>query len=184
MIFGEEHFGMINLATGALFTVFAVFALAFPSHLANGLKAFPRHRVLGLLLTAIALVWSALFVDQMSLGELSKYKWLLYVITPVSFYMIVQYLDDLLASRALGGLLMLYPTMMVDSARWIPSPSRYVLIVTGYVMVIIGIWLVLSPFKFRIWAEALNARPALRLFSGFTAAALAAALFVIGFSHR
>lgn len=184
MILGEEHFGIINLATGTLFAAFAVLALFFPSHLANGMKAFPRHRVVGLLLTAIALVWSAMFVDQMSLGELSKYKWLLYGIAPVSFYLIVQYLDDLLASRALGGLMMLYPTMMVDSARWIPSPTRYVLIVTGYVMVIIGIWLVLSPFKFRIWAEALNAKPSLRVFSGLTAATLAAAFFVIGFAHR
>lgn len=184
MTFGEEHFGIINLVTGVLFAVYAFLALVCPTLLANGLKAFPRHRAAGLLLTAIALVWSAMFVEQMSLGNLSKYKWLLYVITPVSFYLIIQYLDDLLASRALGGLLMLFPTMMVDSAKWIPSLSRYVLIITGYVMVILGIWLVLSPFKFRIWSEALTAKPAVRIVTGVMAAVLAAAFFAIGFTHR
>ena len=183
MTFGEDHFGSINLFIGALFATYAVFALALPTQLNRGMKAFPRHRPTGLLLTAIALVWSAMFVDQMSLGELGKYKWLLYIITPVSYYLIIQYLDDLLASRALGGMLMLLPTMMVDSARWIPSPSRYVLIITGYVMVIIGIWLVLSPFKFRIWAEAMAAHPRRRVLSGVIAAAVAVACIVIGLAH-
>lgn len=183
MTFGEQDFGWVNIATGALFVAYAFFALARANLLARGFKAFPRNRFFGFALTAIGLVWSALYIDQMSLGELGKYKWLLYILTPLSFYFIVQYLDDLLASRALGGILMLYPTIMVDSARWIPSSSRYVLIITAYVMVVLGIWLVLSPFKFRIWTDALTARPVLRAASGIFAAVLGCAMVFIGIRH-
>ncbi len=179
-MFGEQDFGWVNIATGAALIVYAVFALFLPARLAVGFKAFPRNRVLGMLLTAIGLIWSALYIDRMSLGDLGKYKWLLYVLTPLSFYMIVQYLDDLLAARALGGILMLYPTMLVDSARWIDSPARYVAIVTAYLMVILGIWLILSPFKFRIWTDVVATHPVLRLFSGLITGASGVAMVAIG----
>lgn len=179
----EQDYAWLNLLTGALFAVYAVFALFRPRTLAAAEKAFPRHRALGLILTAIALVWSAVFVNDMNLGGFSKYKNLLYIITPVTYYLIVQYLDDLLAARALGGLLMLYPVLLVDAARWITTPDRFVLVITAYAFVCIGIWLTLSPFKFRIWSESVAARPPLRLATGLLTAAVAAAMLAIGLTH-
>lgn len=179
----EQDYGWVSLLTGGLLAAYALCSLFRPGTLAAAEKAFPRHRALGLILTAIALVWSAVFVNDMNLGGFSKYKNLLYIITPVTYYLIVQYLDDLLAARALGGLLMLYPVIMVDAARWITTPDRFVLVITAYAFVITGIWLTLSPFKFRIWSGFVAERPALRLAIGLVTAVVAAAMIAIGFTH-
>ena len=152
MIISEEHLSGISFLLGGVFALLSFLILTRASQVRRAFDAFPRHRTIGLLLTAVALLWSAYLVDQMTLGDLSRFKWLLYIITPLSFYLIMQFLDELLAARAFGGRLMLVPTLMVDAARWHPSSWRLVVIVLAYAMVIAGIWLVLCPFKFRIWA--------------------------------
>jgi hypothetical protein len=181
---GEQQFSGICLATGLFFAGIAFMLLASPELFSRGLKAFPRNRFFGVLLAAIGLLWSAIYIDRMTLGELGKYKWLLYFLTPLSLFLIIQYLDELLAARSLGGILMLYPTLMVDSAKWHPSSLRYIVLVLAYIMVVLGIWLVLSPFKFRIWSEWIMANRVRCFVSGAVAAALGIALFYTGFMTR
>lgn len=180
----EQQFSSVSIATGLFFAGLAFMMLARPESLTRFFKAFPRNRWWGILLTAIGLLWSAVYIDQMTLGELSKYKWLLYILTPLSLYLIIHYLDELLAARALGGILMLYPTIMVNSAKWHPSSLRYIVLVLAYVMVAAGIWLILSPFKFRIWTDGLMAGKSRSFVSGLITAVLAAALLYTGFVNR
>jgi hypothetical protein len=180
---GEQHFSSVNIATGILLAVVAFMLLIRPESFARSLKAFPRSRMWGILLAAVALLWSAYYIDQMTLGGLSRYKWLLYILTPLSLFFVVQYLDELLASRALGGILMLYPTVMVESAKWHPSSLRYILLVLAYIFVALGIWLILSPFKFRIWTDAIMAENGRQKVAGVVTAVLAAALLYTGIIH-
>lgn len=165
MIFGPEHLSIISFIASAMCGVVGLALFIAPERCAGQLKAFPRSKTIGMALTAISLLWSATLINQMTLGELSKYKNLLYVLTPLSFYLIIKYLEELLAARAFGGLLMLLPTMMIDAARWHPSPSRLVVVTLGYIMVILGIWLVLSPFKFRVWTNWIMQAPVRRSFT-------------------
>jgi hypothetical protein len=89
----------------------------------------------------------------MNLGFLEKYKPLLLVIAPVAFVLIALFMDELLAPRALGGLLLLIPAPILINARWHDSAWRYFAIVSAYLMVIKGMYLVLSPYLFRKWCE-------------------------------
>lgn len=176
----EHHMTYVVMATAVIAAVLSISLLAFPLATERALARFPRNRSSGSLLAAIALIWSSLLVNNMTLGELGQYKWLLFVLAPIAFFLVTRYLDELLASRALGGLMMLYPTLLVDSARWHSSAWRYVPVVLAYVMVIAGIWLVLSPYKFRIWVTAAVGSPPRRRTCGLFFASLALALLAAG----
>jgi hypothetical protein len=163
MNIGDEHTGMISLATAGLIGAASLLLALRGEATARWISQFPRNRFWGIVLSAIGLIWSAMLINNMTLGGLSQYKWLLYILTPLAFYLIIQYLDELLAPRALGGILMLYPTVMVEAARWHDSSWRLVVVGLAYVMVTFGAWLMLCPFKFRVWGSALASTPSRRM---------------------
>ena len=113
------------------------------------LEAFPRHRFIGALLTCAALSWATVLLMRTHLGFFEKYKPLLLLIAPLICILIVFFVDELLSPRALGGLLLLIPAPILESARWHDSAWRYFAIVSAYIMVIKGISLILSPYLFR-----------------------------------
>ena len=111
-------------------------------------------------MTAVDLAWSAWLVMHMSLGPFDRYKPALYVVGPVLFFLVVFLMDELLAARALGGLLILIPSPLLDVARWHESEFRLVVTVFAYALVIAGIVLVLCPYMFRkatVWMTRSNA---------------------------
>ncbi len=131
------------------------------------LKAFPRHRLTGAVLACAALVWATILLMKMNMGALEKYEPLLLVLAPLVFVLVVFFVDELLAPRALGGLLLLIPAPVLAAARWHESPWRYFAIVSAYLMVIKGISLVLSPYLFRRWCSLCVSSPEkTRLFGG------------------
>ena len=184
MIAGEQHLSFISFVLAAAHGCLAFLCLARSGSLSRACEKFTRNKTAGIILTAIALLWSALLINQMTLGELSRYKSFLYLLTPLSFFLIITYLVELLASRALGGLLMLIPTLMTDSARWHPSPARLVVVTLAYGMIVLGIWLVLSPYKFRIWTSWLLATPARRVSAGAVFGVIALLLVITGVVTR
>ncbi|HMP89328.1 MAG TPA: hypothetical protein PJ991_03955 [Kiritimatiellia bacterium] len=184
MTFGIQHLSNINIALGVLTGMLSLIVFTLPNQLRTTLSTFPRNKFAGLILTAIGLLWAAFLVDQMTLGDLSRFKWILYIITPISFYLIIQYLDELLAARAFAGIIMLVPTIMVDAARWHPSAWRYVTLVFAYILVVIGIWLILCPYKFRIWSSWWMDSESRRNVGGFIAAAVTVSFFIAAVMTR
>ncbi len=139
----------IAIALGCFIIVMnlpAVFAPAFFRRMATG---FSRNMPAAWILTAIAVMWVSWIVFHASLGRFEPLKPLLYVAAPVSFFAMVFFMDELLAPRALGGLLLLLANPVMNSARWLETPWRLVMIVIAYVWVIAGITFVLSPFRLR-----------------------------------
>ena len=95
------------------------------------------------------LVWSAWLVMHMPLGPFDRYKPFLYVVAPVLFFLIVHFMDELLAARALGGLLLLVASPLLDAARPHESEFRLVVAALAYILAIKGMALVLCPYLFR-----------------------------------
>jgi len=117
-------------------------------------SAFPRNDWAARLLIALALVWTASIVLNAPLGRFEHLKPALYVVTPLAFFLIVYFMDELLAPRALGGLLLLGGNPILNAIRWYETPWRLVVTVTVYLAVMAGIVLVLSPYRFRQWTSA------------------------------
>jgi len=142
---------------GGVIALIFVPALLAPGFFRRAVMAFPRHTMAGWLLTAAALVWVTLIVLNAPLGRFEYLKPFLYGVAPAAFLITVFLVDELLAPRALGGLFLLAANPVLNIARWHDSPWRLVVTVLVYLMVIAGMILVLSPFRFRqfmgLWAH-------------------------------
>lgn len=136
---------------GGLTTLYGLIGLAAPGLSRKALAAFPRSAPAAWVLTAIDLACVSYIVFNASLGRFDSWKPALYVVAPFCFFLLIQYLDDLLAPRALGGLLLLAPNPILAAARWHPSDWRLVMVVLAYVAIVKGMLLILSPYRFRRW---------------------------------
>lgn len=143
----------IGLVLGAVIGMVSACFIFLPGKSRSALGALPRHRFSGAVLACGALSWCAVLMMRMNLGFLEKYKPLILIIAPVVFVLTVFFVDELLAPRALGGLLLLVPAPILLAARWHESSWRYFALISAYIMVIKGIALVLSPYLLRQWAE-------------------------------
>ena len=133
---------------GALAPVYTLLVLA-PARMREWLVAFPRNKWAGRILALGGLIWTEYLFLTIPLGQFERARPGLCIMVPVALVLIVKFMDDLLAPRALGGLLLLIPAPLLSVARWHESPWRLVIVVVAYVMVIKGIVLVLSPYMFR-----------------------------------
>jgi hypothetical protein len=108
-------------------------------------------------ITGISLAWCAWIVLHAHLGRFDTYKPAVYILAPILFYLLVAYLDELLAARSLGGLLLLAANPMLYASRlWDgQSPLRLVIPLLAYAIILVGIILVMSPYRFRHWIETL-----------------------------
>ena len=129
--------------------MFSLFLAVLPGKALAFLQKFPRNRTAGIILTTICILWSGWLLYQMPMGRFDELKPLLVILVPIAIVIIVTQISELLAVRALGGLLLLLPAPLLDTARWHPSPARLVIVVCAYIMVVKGIVLLLSPFRFR-----------------------------------
>jgi len=140
---------IVTCVLGSGIVVLNLPAVLAPSKYRKGIIAFPRSRWAAWILTAVALTWTASIVLHAPLGRFEHFKPAVYVVAPVGFLLISALLDELLAARALGGLLLLLGNPLLNIARWHESPLRLVLTVLVYLWVVFGIMLVLSPYRFR-----------------------------------
>ncbi len=143
----------VSLTVGLLILLVGLPGALAPSKWAAALRAFPRHAPSAWALTAVDMLWVSMIVLHASLGSYNGWKPAIYVLAPISFFLLTRYLDELLAPRALGGLLLLMPDPMLDAARWQPSNWHFVITVLAYIFAIAGMLLVLGPYRFRLWTS-------------------------------
>ncbi|MDZ4198999.1 MAG: hypothetical protein U1E27_06915 [Kiritimatiellia bacterium] len=140
---------MITFLVSGLFGAPGAFALLAPESARRAAAAFPRHRGAGWILSAVALTIVTAVVLGASLGRFDVVKPYLYVAAPVALVLICWLLGELLAARALGGLLLLAGNPMLVAARWEETPWRLAVVVAAYAAVLAGMVLVVGPHWFR-----------------------------------
>ncbi len=139
----------ISLITGVVFMLLHLPCLISPKLSRQFLFSFSRNKPLGWILTAVSIVWAAYLLNQVPLGKFDIAKDYLMILTPVAIGLIVFFMDELLAARALGGLFILIPAPMLVAARTSDSTLRLIIVLIAYSIVIIGIIFVLNPYKLR-----------------------------------
>lgn len=160
---------------GVLFAWFGWLAVA-PAGAAAAMLRLPRHRAAGIVLASAALAWSGWMLYCMPMESLERFKPWLFSLTPAAIVLVSLYMDDLLAPRALGGLLSLAPVLLLDAARFHPSPWSLLVKVIAYIMVVKGMALLLSPYLFRRMALFLAASPGRTRIAGCCGLGVAALL--------
>lgn len=137
----------VGLIAGALLAVFSFLAIILPAH--EFLARFPRSRVAGAILLTIDLIWSFWLLATMEMGEFSNFRRPLLIILPVGFVLVLRFVDEFLAVRALGILCLLAAEPLLDAAFLRPETSRLLVTVLAYLMIVAGLFWVTMPYLLR-----------------------------------
>jgi hypothetical protein len=153
----------LSLALGALIAAVQLFALAKPKQFAEGLRAFPRSATWGYVLMLGSAAVFLMFLRNETLADFERLKPALMVVFAAASVGICVYVRDFLAVRGLALAAMILAKVMVDVSRPHLAESRWVLVIPvwAYLLVAVGMWLTVSPWRLRdmiVWATANEGR--------------------------
>jgi hypothetical protein len=97
----------------------------------------------------------------MEMGEFSSFRRPLLIALPILYLLVLRFVDEFLAVRALGIFCLLAAEPLVDAAFFRYEPSRLVLTVFAYLLVVAGLFWVAMPYLLRDqidWSARSNAR--------------------------
>lgn len=137
------------LAVGLLLIAGHAFALLQPKATRDFLQKLPRSRVVGTVLLVIVAVWAWLLVANIDLGEFSNWRPKLKIFVPVAAVLTWLYVEEFLAARCLGMLVLLAAEPLLESAFLRPEMSRLFLVTLVYVWVSFALFWIGMPYTLR-----------------------------------
>jgi hypothetical protein len=141
--------GFVGIVVGLALIASHVFALRAPDTVRPFLKTFPRSRVAGTILLAIAAIWSFWLVSTMDLGEFARLRTVLVIAVPVGAVLTWMFVDEFLAVRSLGILALLAAGPVLEAAFLRPETTRLFIVSLAYLWIFAGLFLVGMPFLLR-----------------------------------
>ncbi len=135
--------------------------LVKPSLVQDWLKRFPRSGVAGVVLLTITLVWSFWLLATMEMGEFSSFRKPLLILLPIGYVLVLRFVEEFLAVRALGILCLLAAEPLLEAAFFRYETSRLFLTVLAYLMILAGLFWVTMPYLLRDqidWSARTNVR--------------------------
>jgi hypothetical protein len=136
-----------GLMAGALLVILSLLAFFFPAQ--SSLLRFPRSRIAGAVLLTIDAVWSFWLLATMEMGEFSSFRRPLLILLPIGFVLVLIFVEEFLAVRALGVLCLLAAEPLLDAAFLRPETSRLLVTVLAYLMIVAGLFWVTMPYLLR-----------------------------------
>lgn len=138
-----------GLVAGLLLVISHAAALIQPGLARSLATSFPRSRAAGTTLIAIAAVWSFLLVSRIDLGEFSPLRNIMLIGIVAGSILAWLYLEEFLAVRALGMILLLAAEPLLESAFLRTEPDRILLTLLGVAWAVAGLFLVGMPYLLR-----------------------------------
>ncbi len=151
----------LGLALGLGLMVAHAVALLKAPQVTAWLKKFPRNRTIGSVLLTIDLVWALILITSMDLGEFHTMRKLVQIIIPLAYLGMIYYVEEFLAARALGILLLLAACPVLDAAFLKLPVTRLLIPTLAYVWIILGLFWVGMPYLMRdhiAWASQTTGR--------------------------
>src|SRR3989440_9554190 len=144
----------LSLQTGGLIAGIALIALSLPglvtpARVQNWLKRFPRSSIAGIVLLSVALVWSFWLLATMEMGEFSSFRRPLMIVLPIGYVLVLRFVEEFLAVRALGILCLLAAEPLLEAAFFRYETSRLFVTVFAYLLIVAGLFWVTMPYLFR-----------------------------------
>jgi len=151
----------VGIITGVALLLLSLPGLVKPGPVQDWLKRFPRSGIAGVVLITITLVWSFWLLATMEMGEFSSFRKPLLIILPIGYVLVLRFVEEFLAVRALGILCLLAAEPLLESAFFRDESSRLVLTVLAYLMIVAGLFWVTMPYLLRDqinWSASNNTR--------------------------
>jgi len=168
--------GVLLVATHAL-------ALLKPAVVQGWLRRFPRSKNWGLALVSIAAVWFFFLVAKMDLGEFTNWRQTVLIATPIAWVLTWKYVDEFLAVRSLGMIVLLAAEPLLESAFLHTEPAAQFLRVLVYVWIVFAMFWVGTPYTLRdqiTWITAADKRWRVAAFAGLAYGALLIGMVLTG----
>ena len=121
----------------------------FKPDLASVAQHFPRSRTAGVVLLTISLVWSFWLVATIEMGEFSGFRRPLLIALPIGYILVLRFVEEFLAVRALGILCLLAAEPLLDAAFLRYETSRLLVTVFAYLLIVAGLFWVTMPYLLR-----------------------------------
>lgn len=134
---------------GLLLVISHALALKKPQMVKDWLRAFPRSAKAGFVLITAAAIWFFILVKVMDLGEFSNWRRAVLIGTPIAWYLTWKYVDEFLAVRALGMLVILAGEPLLEAAFLRPEFSRLLLVTLVFVWIVFAMFWVGMPYTLR-----------------------------------
>ncbi len=150
-----------GLVLGVVLIALHVWALLRATAATDWLRKAPRDKPLGIALLTVDLVWAMLIVSAMDMGEFWRLRRYALVLIPVAYGLMIAYVEEFLAARALGMLLLLLAGPVLDAAFLELPTTRLLLPILAYVWIGFGLFWVGMPYLMRDhlgWATATQGR--------------------------
>lgn len=138
-----------GVLTGIILVLGHAAALIQPKAVMGFCKSFPRSRAAAGVLLFVAAVWSFILVRTIDLGEFSGLRNVLLIGVPVGAILAWLYVQEFLAVRSLGMVLLLAAEPLLESAVLRGEGTRLALVLVGYAWATAGLFLVGMPYLLR-----------------------------------
>ena len=138
-----------------------IYGLMHPTRFRDAVRKFPRSEAIGYFLMLLGTVWFLWNLNQEDISDFAAYKKAMLIGFAAVGVATCIYVRDFLAVRGLAIVLLLLAKLMVDTARWVDTEWRLVVVTWAYVLVVAGMWFTISPWRLRDllnWATATDQR--------------------------
>lgn len=146
---------------GVFLVLVGLLGVALPGPTRAGAMKFPRSSVAGFLLLTLAALWSFWLLATMEMGEFAAFRRPLLIFLPFAYALVLMFVREFLAVRALGMLFLLAATPLLEAAFLRHEASRLLVTVFAYVLIVVGIFWVTMPYlkrDFIAWSARSNGR--------------------------
>lgn len=142
-----------GIVLGVLLLAVHLVALLRSEAVQGFLRQFPRSYKWGVILLSIDFIWSMLIISYMDMGEFYNLRSKFLLLLPVAFVLVLIFVKEFLAVRALGALLLLVSGPVLTAAFLQPPASRMLVPILAYAWIIAGMYFVGMPFLMRDWVN-------------------------------
>src|SRR6059058_5614428 len=151
----------VGMVAGALLVLIALPGFIKPALIQKWLRQFPRSGIAGVVLLTLTLVWSFWLLATMEMGEFSSFRKPLLIGLPIGYVLVLRFVEEFLAVRALGILCLLAAEPLLEAAFFRYETSRLFVTVLAYLLVLAGLVWVTMPYLLRDkinWSTGTSAR--------------------------
>jgi len=137
-----------GLIAGGVLILLSLPGLLKPD-LAAVVQKFPRSRVAGFILLTVDLIWTLWLLATIEMGEFAAFRRPLLIVVPIGYILVLRFVDEFLAVRALGILCLLIAEPLLDAAFLRYETSRLFVTVFAYLLIVAGLFWVMIPYILR-----------------------------------
>src|SRR5438270_923222 len=138
-----------GIIVGVLLIALAAFGFLERANGRDAVNSFPRTRIAGVVLLTIDLVWVMWLLATMEMGEFSVFRTPLLVATPIAYLLTLRFVNEFLAVRALGILLLLGAEPLLEAAFLRYESGRLLVTTFAYIIIVLGLLWVTMPYTMR-----------------------------------